>query len=367
MLLIPYRYMKKDHLYDPDSVSKAGIKFKERKIYIIKLHQTFQENDTTQTNFVVLTNFSHTHNKTTGEDRYIKNTYGFIYVSPVGEVIKEFMLSKMRLVYATSTGYKSFDDYYKDEFYDDLGFTFLETQDNDPFEICIDDMSHDEEIVSGTLKIPDPRYYTVEQFEIDNDREFNGIVNERLMDFYGKDLYDDGTFIKSLCIDKQLGYDDSVKYSNQKGELIPVTSQLSGDYLEKVIKLNDIPLTLFSDNSKSCFKSYKFIYDSKLRYNIKDIVSYKDMSNYRQRDYLVDITDKLRKISKDIEELYGNIRLMYYFSDIEDSVEVIFDDEGYQKMRYNYNKNCIYDRVATYLFDKYERYYERFTKPYIYA
>ena len=367
MLLNPYVYIKKEHYLDPDSVKKSGIVDRERKITVIKLHQNIDVSDSIfgkyQMNFVLLANFSHTKDNN-GEDRYIKNTYGFTYTSTSNDAIREFLNSKLRLVYATSTGFKTYDDYYKDEFYDDLGFTFIETVDNDPFEICIDDMNFNEEIVSGTLKVPDPRYYTNKQFEIDNNREFDGICQEGLFYFYGKDIYDDITVMESLNMDSQLGYDDGVKCSNQKGELVPVNIQMDGDYIEKICKINNIPLVLFADNAKSCFKSYKFIYDSKMSYNIKDIKTYRNISEYRKLDYLKDITNKLRKIGKEFEEIYGNIRFMYYFSDIEDSAEVIFDDEGKHKIRYNYNKKDIYERIATNLFDKYERFYQRYTMPY---
>ena len=368
MLLNPYIYTQKKQMFDPESIKRADIIFHERNIYIIKLHDTntFEENsifNSYQTNFVLLTNFSHTRGKDK-KDIYTKNTYGFTFSSEKGKAIKEFMNSELRLIYATSIAYESYEEYYKDEYYNDLGMSFIDVAKDDPFEINLDDMCHTESMDTGTIKAPDPRYYTVKQYEVDTNMEFTNIIVDSRKRFRGSEFYDDNTKVMSLYLDKKEGYDNSVKTINSKGELIPLSNKQYMDHIEKVTIMNDIPFSLFVPNMQSCFKEYKFIYDSKLGYNFKDIKGY-DGSVYRQSDYLKDISDILRGISKKMEKTFGRIRLMYSFSDVEDCVEVIFDDEGGRKIKYNYNKNSTFDRIATYMCDKWERKYERYVNPYV--
>ncbi|MBR1818101.1 MAG: hypothetical protein IJ772_04555 [Bacilli bacterium] len=365
MLLIPYRYTAEKKLFDPESVKLADIVYRERNIYIIKLHE-YDFGDSIfsgyQTNFVLLTNFSHTKEKDK-KDIYTKNTYGFTYKSEKGKAIKEFMNAELKLIYATSIAYESYDEYYKDEYYNDLGMSFIDVAKEDPYEINLDDMCHTDDIESGVIKAPDPRYYTVKQYEIDNNKEFVNLIVDSRKTYKGNEIYDDCTKIMSLYLDKKEGYDDGIKMANGKGQLVPLNNKECMEHVEKMAILNDIPFSMFVPNMQSCFKGYKFIYDSKFGYNFKDINGY-DKSIYRQSEYLKDISDRLRGISKRIEKNFGKIRLTYVFSDVEDCVEVIFDDEGGKKIRYNYNKNSTFDRIATYMTDKWEKKYEYYIKGY---
>ena len=365
MLLNPYMFKKKQtEFVNEDSIRKANIVFHKREIYIIKMHQTKDANTSFsvedsgyQNNFVILINYAKIKSNY-GEELYIKNTYGFMYLSGINNAIKEFKDANLLLQYATSTGYRTFSEYYKDDYYEDLGYSFIECVDMDPFEICIDDLENDSEIVSGGLRVPDPRYYTVNQYEIDTREEFNNIISKGIYTIKGANLIDNATTIKGYQFNNTAGYDDSIKFSNGKGELLAINVDISGEYIEKIIMMNEIPLNIYTENTRSFIKSYKFIYDSNLSYRIRDILLYKDTSEYRSLEYVKEITEKMLKISKNIEKTYGRIRLLYSYSEIEDSIYVSFDDSN-ENIRYNNNKRSTFERVASFLYNKYERHYAR--------
>lgn len=374
MLLNPYVYKKinKENFVSLESVKKANITFRRRKIYIVKRYEPAFMPDVNnkyiltmdgyvQNNMVILVNISKSKDVRTDSDKYIRSIYSFAYFSRYGMSVSDFKNARLRLKYGTTTGYEYFDDYYKDEFYRDLGFTFCYNENEDPVEVNLGDIDSDidENGKPGKISVVDPRYYTDLQFKIDNNLDIyedtDNILNlfDKTRYFNGNELIDDVTEIYYVEENKD-NILSGTKISDKNKSMIPVNGTFVYEKMEKINDLNMIPFNMFLLNSQSCFGEYKFIYDSKYRNTMKDILSDKYLMEYRRSDYIKMMMNKMLKYCKRLEKIYGNIRVQYYSNEIVDKVNVIFDDNDYESITVALDKDSTLERLMVYVTDKYE-------------
>ena len=172
MLLNPYLFQDPEDnaKVSKESITKAGIVYRKRKIYILKKYATqcFDPGsifDSYVMNTVIVVNTSRSKDKN-GLYKCIKSTYSFTYSGTNGDIISEFKNSRLMLRYCITSGYECDETYREGKFidssyYDDLGITFGYNENEDPVEVNLDDMYCDEsveDLSKSKLNIPDPRY-----------------------------------------------------------------------------------------------------------------------------------------------------------------------------------------------------------------
>lgn len=369
MLLNPYLYKDNDEnkLISDESMKKAGIVYNKRKIYILKKYATkcFGADSIFNTylmNTVILVNVS---KSKVSENLYrcIKSTYAFTYTGTNSDIISEFRNSRLRLNYCITSGYECDETFVEGKYvdsmyYDDLGFTFGYDENEDPVEVNINDMMSTEcdesspEAQVEKLIIPDPRYYTALQYELDNNEECDFIMNKDRY-YQANDLLDQSTDI-FVVEENELDKMNSTECTDVKGDVVPVHGEAIFELAERISDLQSIPFDMFVLNCKACFTSYKFIYDSKFGFNIKDINSDKNIIKSRNIDYIEMIAEKMNKYCEKIKRNYGDFRLYYYSSDISDRIEIILDDPKFHKISSTFDKNSMFERLMVFVTDKYE-------------
>lgn len=377
MLLNPYLFQDtNDNKFASDeSFKKAGIIYHKRKIYILKKYaqKCFGNNSIFNSylmNTVILVNVSRSKMES-GLYRNIKSIYSFMYTGTNDDIISEFRNSRLRLNYCITSGYDCDETYvegkYQDSnFYDDLGFTFGYDENEDPVEVNINDMfsSCDEsspEAIDEKLIIPNPKYYTSRQYEIDNNEECDFILKHDRY-YEAIDLIDDSTDV-FVVEENELDKLNHTVCTNESGNIVPIKGDAIFELTERISDLQTIPFEMFILNCKSCFTSYKFIYDSKFGFNIKDINSDKTIIKSRNIDYIEMIAERMNKYCEKIKQNYGDFRLYYYSSDISDRIEIILNDSKYQKISSTFDKNSMFERLMVFITDKYESVLNR-TTPY---
>ncbi|MGL4949615.1 MAG: hypothetical protein ACRC5M_04475 [Anaeroplasmataceae bacterium] len=366
MLINPYAYKTNDNDYVGfESIKKSGIVYKKRKIYLINkingMKDEYEDSifNSYRNNLVIMTNTSVSNNED-GEKYYIKSTYTFSYFCSNEDIINGFKSGRLHLKYASTSGYKfrgDESDIIPAEYYTDLGFTFSYGENDDPIEINLNDMDNKESCMTEcSLIVPDPRYYTTRQYEIDKGRSCEPIMTkDRTYD--GSDLLDESTDIY-LIKENENNLVKGTSHSSSGGGMVPVrNSKQIFDVYEKIKEADTIPFDMFLINSQSFFSSYKFIYDSKNGFNIKDITSDSILINMRRRDYVKSIVDKMTKYCEKLTKTYGSIRVHYYSSEILDKVDIIFDDESINKISVTLDKDSTFERMMVFLTDKYETHF----------
>lgn len=372
MLLNPYLFKdNNDNKFISDeSLKKAGIIYRKRKIYIMKKYakQCFDAGSVFNSyvmNNVILVNISRTKQD---DETYknIKSTYSFMYTGVKGESISEFLNARLRLQYCITSGYicdETFEEgkFENASYYDDLGFTFGYEENDDPVEINIEDMYCDESVDienNEKLVIPDPRYYTEKQYYSDGNCD-DSFIMRRDRFYNARDLIDEATDVMLVEENEQDQF-NKTRCTDSKGDLIP-SNTMENMYKnwEKIRDAQELPFDMFLLNSKSCFSSYKFIYDSKSGFNIKNIMTNKTIVMIRNSDYIKMISDRMKKYCNKMSKYYGDLRIYYYSSDISDKVEMIFDSDDHKKISSVFDKNSMFERLMVYMSDKYQNYVER--------
>ena len=373
MLLNPYLYKDpEDKIVSDESIKRAGIVYNKRKIYILKKYamKCFSADSIFNSylmNTVILVNVS---KSKIDENLYrcIKSTYSFTYTGTNGDVISEFRNARMKLNYCITSGYDCDSTYEEGKFvdsmyYEDLGFTFGYDENEDPVEVNINDMmcsgcdESSPEAESEKLIIPDPRYYTIKQYELDDNEEYDFIMNRNRY-YDANDLIDSSTDIY-VVEENELDKMNCTHCVDKKGDIIPAKGEVIFELAERISDIQSIPFDMFVLNCKACFTSYKFIYDSKFGFNIKDINTDKNIIRSRNMDYLELIADKMKKYCEKIKKNYGDFRLYYYSSDISDRIEIILDDPRFHKICSTFDKNSMFERLMVFVTDKYESYLRR--------
>ena len=366
MLLNPYLFQDPEDnaKVSKESITKAGIVYRKRKIYILKKYATqcFDPGsifDSYVMNTVIVVNTSRSKDKN-GLYKCIKSTYSFTYSGTNGDIISEFKNSRLMLRYCITSGYECDETYREGKFvdssyYDDLGITFGYNENEDPIEVNLDDMYCDEsveDLSKNKLNIPDPRYYTTKQYEIDTGVESEFIMNKNRF-YEAVDLLDDATevyIVEENEIDKM----NHTECRDINGELtISKDPNLVFEISEMVRDVQLIPFDMFLLNSKACFTSYKFIYDSKFGFNIKDVTTDKTIIRSRNSDYLELISNKMNKFCNKLKQLYGDLRIYYYSSDISEHIEIVFDNDKYHKISSTFDRNSMFERLMVFVTDKY--------------
>lgn len=359
MLINPYSFVDySEKVFSPyRSLEKANIVRYKRKIYVINKYNmsVFDSNNSNvQYNDVIIINFS----ESIKDDKkvFIKNLYVFSNYTEY-DFYKSFKNSKLRLNYSLSSGYESCEKYTGKNIYQDLGIALgYDYEIMSPTHINIDDLYGEyinDFYNADRLSIIDPRYYTKDQYEIDTGKDVNEMIENT--SYFVSDFIDNNT---------EIFYLDKNKiniFNNDKNE-IKVQDDLS-DSIEKLTFVNRIPLIIFQSNIESLISSYKFIYDTKMGVNFLDIKIPKDVMPSKYNDYLNNIKNKLIKNCKNISNKFGNIRLMYYYSDIEDKITILFDNEN-KRISYSLPKRDMIERVIVSLSpkeleDKIENYIRR--------
>ena len=368
MLLNPYMFQndKSDNKISADSIEKSGIVYRKRKIYILKKYaiKCFDDKNSIFDNYlmntVILVNISIT-KKDAGIYECIKSIYSFKYTGyKNSNILSEFRNSRLILNYCMTSGYECDEIYlsgrYKDSrYYNDLGITFGYDENEDPVEVNIDDICCDESVYLNNekLSIPDPKYYTVRQYEIDtgNDSEFIMSKNKY---YNAYELIDDvsNIFLVSENTEESL---NKTCCTDIKGDIVALKDPNSIFELTEIIRdVQLIPFDMFLLNSKSCFTSYKYIYDSKCGYNIKDINSDKNIIKTRNYDYIKMIAKKMKKYCDKLTKVYGPLRLYYYSSDISEQIEIIFEKDETKKITCSFDKNSMFERLMVFVTDRYK-------------
>lgn len=374
MLLNPYLFQDESDkkTISDESIKNAGILYRKRKIYILKKYaiKCFESGnifDSYSMNTVIVVNISRSKDNISGNYKCIKSVYSFTYAGTNSDVISEFKNARLMLRYCITSGYECDESYREGKYidstyYNDLGITFGYDENDDPVEINIDDMcccdDDMEDLNKEKLHIPDPRYYTKEQYEIDTGLETEFVLMKNR--FYDAiDLLDDTTDVY-VVEEKDIDKMNHTECRDINGEITPVKDPQMIYELTEIIKdAQLIPFDMFLLNSKSCFTSYKFIYDSKSGFNIKDINSDRNIIKSRNSDYLNIIANKMNHFCNKIKNLYGDFRLYYYSSDISEHIELVFDNDKYHKISSTFDKNAMFERLMVYVTDKYREYIER--------
>lgn len=372
MLLNPYLFKDNNDnkFISNESLKKAGIVYRKRKIYIMKRYaqKCFDARSIFNSylmNNVILINISRTKTEE-GIYRNIKSTYSFVYTGVKGESISEFLNARLRLQYCITSGYECDEtfkegEYENSNYYEDLGFTFGFEENDDPVEVNINDMYCDESVIpdnSEKLTIPDPRYYTESQYFKDGNVDDTFIMRrDRFYD--ARDLIDEVADVFLVKEDEQENF-NTTQCLDSNNELIPNNNaEAIFENWEKIKDAQELPFDMFILNSQSCFSSYKFIYDTKTGFNMKNVMTNKSIIRNRNSDYISMISKRMRKIGDKLSKYYGNIRIYYYSSDISDKVEIIFDDDNHKKISSTFDKNSMFERLMVFMSDKYKNYIER--------
>lgn len=342
MLINPYSYINYDDVkyVSDESFIKSGITDRKRRIFVIKKYDDININSNIQYNDVILINYSLS-KKDEESNICLKNVYLFSNNSfSKNNIIHEFKGSTVDLSYAMSTGYISNTKYFGDDIYKDLGMVlghdyFTLT----PTHINLDDLYGDMIDISDKLDIVDPRYYTKEQYEYDTGNDVLNMLNEPHR-YNISDLIDEKTEI--YYVDNKNGFENKLTYNDKTGLILMKDDYF--DTIERSTLINSIPLNLFQYNVESLLSSYKFIFDSKMGINFIDIKSPRMVMKSKTKDYITKIKKQLLKSCNKIVKSYGDIRLMYYYSDIEDRVSVIFEDG--RVMTNSLVKRDLYERAV---------------------
>jgi len=366
MLLNPYLFQdtNDNKFVSDESFKKAGIVYHKRKIYILKKYsqKCFGENSIFNSyvmNTVILVNISRTKIK---KDVYrnIKSTYSFSFTSTTNDIISEFNNARLRLNYCITSGYDCDALYKEGEFvdslyYDDLGFTFGYDEHDDPVEVNINDMFHCNESEDidkkSVLKIPNPTYYTTRQYKINNGVPQGHVMLESRY-YDARDLIDSNTDIY-LVDEKESTELNRTVCSDSDNAIVPANNNFLESW-ERIKDAEEIPFDMFILNSLACFSSYKFIYDTKEGFNIKDINTDKTIIKSRNTDYIEMIAKRMKKYCDNLSKIYGNIRIHYYSCDISDKIEIIFEDKKFHKVTSTYDRNSMFERLMVFVTDKYE-------------
>ena len=120
-----------------------------------------------------------------------------------------------------------------------------------------------------------------------------------------------------------------------------------------------IPFDMMLLNTRSCFNSYKFIYDSKSGFNIKDVNNDKIIIKSRNSDYLKMIANRMNQFCNKLKNIYGDLRVYYYSSDISEHIEIVLDKDKLHKISCTFDRNSMFERLMVYVTDKYQEYVSR--------
>ena len=374
MLINPYLYKDPEDTkkISPESVKKAGIVYRKRKIYILKKYaqQCFDAESIFSSyvmNTVIIVNVS----KSKCEDgtyKCIKSTYSFTYTGTNGDIISEFKNSRLMLRYCTTSGYECDETYREGKFedsnyYNDLGIVFGYDENDDPIEINLDDMCAygddiDEQYFNEKLYVPDPRYYTTKQYEVDTGISGEEFILRKNRYYDAIDLIDDVSDV-FVVEENELEKLNNTECKDINGDIVKVDSSSFYELAEIIRDAQLIPFDMMLLNTRSCFNSYKFIYDSKTGFNIKDVNNDKIIIKSRNSDYLKMIANRMNQFCNKLKNIYGDLRVYYYSSDISEHIEIVLDKDKLHKISCTFDRNSMFERLMVYVTDKYHEYVSR--------
>ena len=291
---------------------------------------------------VILTNLSksRTSNETT---KIIKSTYVFRCYKNVFEE-DNFNESTLYLERMLTTGY----ELYKGTRID-LGITLSEGFSDEyqyPTSININDIFNESLELENreSLSLIDPRYYTELHQEYETGNEFITLPQIGKSSWKGEELIDLNT--EMFKIENETGYTNNFKVRNEN-ELIPVSKDKNLRILEHKMYIEDIPIRLFIISQMSFLSAYQLHWDSKYKgCNLVDV--YRPKGFIRDEKIIEDtrmIESIITKIGNKLKKIFGDIRIMYYFSQFEERITVIFDNDEISSISMRLSKENLFERV----------------------
>ena len=362
MRINPYAYidvLNNHNSFDPNVYKKAKLINRNRLIYLLneKVPDDIISILGNRHPFkVILINYA-TSKQENGCILNTKSYYIFsTYCSP-DELIKNFRNIKLNLSYVLTTGWESwFDAEYENEInYADLGTALADDffSKTGPRSINFNDLYSDSvDAHSKDLALLDPRYYNTKHYELDTKKEFVEIPALNQFSFYGSDLIDDTTDIFVSQPNMNLEIINPVQIYAHNGNKTPVLitdQKVIWSSFEQQAAINNFPLTMFQINHESFFSSYILNYDTKYKgFKIDNIFNPKEYtSSNRRSDYIGYIHDMVEDQAIKMKAKFGDIRIMYYFSNIKEIITIEFDECEFSKMTYHFTPQDMLEKADT--------------------
>ena len=67
----------------------------------------------------------------------------------------------------------------------------------------------------------------------------------------------------------------------------------------------------------------------------------------------------MNKFCNKLKQLYGDLRIYYYSSDISEHIEIVFDNDKYHKISSTFDRNSMFERLMVFVTDKYREVIEK--------
>jgi hypothetical protein len=351
MYINPNRFITLQPLLDDKVFKKVGILKFKRIIYVIDENvQNVDPNNMFSCNSkrtLVLINLSKSKLvSATGFNKYIKSVYVFHCYRNILEE-DNFNESTFYLDRMLTTGYEKGDETIFNTRLD-LGITM-----GDGFnticptsininDLCCDGIEMDEK---ESLDLMDPRFYIPRHQEEILGEEFLTLPALNKFSWKGRELIDINTEIFSVVNKSKYNYSLMETGNNS---LLPMSGDLQLQTLEHQMYVEDIPIRLFLISQMSFLSSFQLHWDSKYKgFNMVDVYKPKDflLKEKLQEDVLL-LEHITNKLGKKLQKVFGNLRIMYYFSPVEERVTVIFDNDKIKEMSIRFDKDNIFERAA---------------------
>jgi hypothetical protein len=357
MRIIPFVY-NDEFSPDPDNISKSNIISCKRLIYLLN-ENNFVESDINSNcpRTMILINYSKT--KYDNYTSINKSTYILDAYCNNITFRSNFKELKFNLKYALVSGFRNDIYNYNKNIYYDLssGLSDNFSTHTGARSIYFDDLYDDNlNMVQDQVDILDPRYYNRKHYELDTNCEYKELAALNYSSYYGVDLIDQYTELYEVKPKSNIHIPSIQLYEKDKNGLIP-TNKSVWETFEQTAYINNFSTNIFRVNHESLLNDYIFIYDTELnQFCYKQVNLY---NQYNQKERIIDkmtlLKDLIMNYALRIKDKFGDIRVMYYYSNISEVVTIDFAEGDLKKLTSTYKPQDLFERadVSTFWY-KYE-------------